>query len=79
MTNSPRVSIVTPFLNAGTFLEAAIESVLAQTFDRWELLLVDDGSTDGSAEVARAHGRDPRIRWLGGAHGGPAAGGAAPP
>jgi glycosyltransferase involved in cell wall biosynthesis len=53
MTNSPRVSIVTPFLDAGTFLEPAIESVLAQTFDRWELLLVDDGSSDGSSAVAR--------------------------
>jgi glycosyltransferase involved in cell wall biosynthesis len=53
MTSSPRVSIVTPFLDAGAFLEPAIESVLAQTFDRWELLLVDDGSTDGSSEVAR--------------------------
>lgn len=53
MTNAPRVSIVTPFLNAGAFLEPAIDSVLAQTFDGWELLLVDDGSTDGSDVVAR--------------------------
>src|SRR5262245_19962637 len=53
MTTSPRVSIVTPFLDSGTFLEPAIESVLAQTFRKWELLLVDDGSTDGSSAVAR--------------------------
>ena len=35
-----RVSIITPFLNAGPFIEESIESVLAQTFDNWELLLV---------------------------------------
>ena len=52
MTNRVRVSIVTPFLNPGRFLAEAVESVLAQTFDAWELLLVDDGSSDGSGEMA---------------------------
>jgi glycosyltransferase involved in cell wall biosynthesis len=47
-----RVSIVTPFLNAVRFIEESIESVLAQTYERWELLLVDDGSTDGSSAIA---------------------------
>jgi glycosyltransferase involved in cell wall biosynthesis len=50
-----RVSIVTPFLNARRFLAEAIESVLAQTYDRWELLLVDDGSTDDSASIAQRY------------------------
>jgi glycosyltransferase involved in cell wall biosynthesis len=50
-----RVSIVTPFLNAGRFIEESIESVLAQTYDRWELLLVDDGSTDDSTSIARRY------------------------
>ena len=47
-----RVSIVTPFLNADAFLAESVESVLAQTFEDWELLLVDDGSIDRSREIA---------------------------
>lgn len=49
----PAVSIVTIFFEAERYLRAAIESVLAQTFDDWELLLVDDGSTDGGPAIAR--------------------------
>ena len=48
----PRVSIITPFLNAGRFIQESIESVLSQTYDQWELLLVDDGSTDNSMSIA---------------------------
>lgn len=61
------VSVVTPFYNAERFLAETIESVLAQTYASWELLLVDDGSDDGSATIARHYaGRDPaRIRLLG--------------
>ena len=51
----PRVSVVTIFLNAQPFLAEAIESVLAQTYADYELVLVDDGSTDGSSEVARQY------------------------
>ena len=62
----PQVSVVVPFWNASTFLEEAIASVLAQTFESWELLLVDDGSSDGSTEIAKGHAeRLPgRIRYL---------------
>jgi glycosyltransferase involved in cell wall biosynthesis len=52
------VSIVVPFLNAERFLGEAIESVLAQTYVNWELLLVDDGSTDKSREIAQRHARE---------------------
>lgn len=52
---TPIVSVVTPFLNAERFIEEAIQSVLAQTFDRWELILFDDGSTDGSTEIAKRY------------------------
>ncbi|MEH1819264.1 MAG: glycosyltransferase family 2 protein [Nostoc sp.] len=54
MNNSkPLVSCIIIFFNAGEkFFVEAIESVFAQTYERWELLLVDDGSTDGSTEIA---------------------------
>ena len=62
----PLVSVVTIFLDAARFLDEAVASVLAQTYERWELLLVDDGSTDGSTEMARMwSARYPdRIRYL---------------
>ena len=44
--NQPLVSAIAIFLNEANFLEEAIESVIAQTYSNWELLLVDDGSTD---------------------------------
>ena len=47
------ISVVIPFLNPGPFLEEAIQSVIAQTHSDWELLLIDDGATDGSTDVAR--------------------------
>jgi len=62
----PPVSIITPFLNAENFFQEAIESVLAQSYDPWELLLVDDGSSDRSTEIARSYAAQypARIRWL---------------
>jgi glycosyltransferase involved in cell wall biosynthesis len=60
------VSVVMPFLRARPFIREAIESVRAQTHPRWELLLVNDGSLDGAAEIAHAYAeREPdRIRLL---------------
>ncbi len=55
LSDKPLVSVIIIFLNAERFLEEAIESVLSQTFANWELLLVDDGSTDGSTEIARSY------------------------
>jgi len=52
-----------PFLNAESTLAAAIRSVFAQTYQDWELLLVDDGSSDRSLEIARAV-RDPRVKVI---------------
>jgi glycosyltransferase involved in cell wall biosynthesis len=52
MSSTPRVSIIIPFLNAEKFIQEAIDSVLAQTYDDWELLLVDDGSTDTSTAIS---------------------------
>jgi glycosyltransferase involved in cell wall biosynthesis len=66
MSNTSMVSIITIFLNAGEFLAEAIDSVFAQTHSNWELLLVDDGSTDDSAEIALRYSRDypDRVRYL---------------
>jgi glycosyltransferase involved in cell wall biosynthesis len=63
---APAVSVVTIFLDADRFLQEAIDSVRAQTFTDWELLLVDDGSTDTSTEIARrAADADPaRVRYV---------------
>jgi glycosyltransferase involved in cell wall biosynthesis len=61
----PLVSVVLIFLDGERFLREAIESVLAQTYRRWELLLVDDGSTDGSSAIAREYAaRFSAVRYL---------------
>lgn len=49
------VSVITIFFNAEKFIEESIESVLNQTYTNWELLLVDDGSTDKSTEIAKRY------------------------
>ncbi|MEX0599899.1 MAG: glycosyltransferase family A protein [Rhodothermales bacterium] len=66
MQTAPLVSVITIFYNAERFLADAIRSVRAQTYDRWELLLVDDGSTDYGSSIARAVARcyPDRIRYL---------------
>jgi glycosyltransferase involved in cell wall biosynthesis len=58
---APVLSVIMPVFNAGIFLRPALESVLTQTLADFELLLVDDGSTDGSRALL-AEQRDPRIR-----------------
>src|SRR5947208_14290588 len=68
----PRVSVVVPARNAAPHIGEALSSIVAQTFGDWEALVVDDGSTDGTADVARAV--DPRIVVLDNPHpAGPAA------
>jgi glycosyltransferase involved in cell wall biosynthesis len=47
----PKVDVIIPAYNAARYLPAAIESVIAQTFEDWRMVLVDDGSTDNTADV----------------------------
>jgi glycosyltransferase involved in cell wall biosynthesis len=65
----PLVSIITPFFNADKYLGDAINSVLSQTYPNWELLLIDDGSTDNSYAVAQSF-KDPRVKLMQQANGG---------
>ena len=59
------ISIGIPFFNAAAYLEDAIKSVLAQTFQEWELILVDDGSSDGSLDIAKKYEQlDSRVRVI---------------
>lgn len=55
MNKSPLVSVVTAFYNEERFLEETILSVVNQTYTNWELLLVDDGSPDGSPNIAQRY------------------------
>lgn len=66
ITDRPLVSVTLIFLNGEDFIAEAIESVLAQTFTKWELVLVDDGSSDRSTAIAKDYAvRFPdRIRYI---------------
>ena len=59
---SPLVSIVTPCLNSGRYLEATIQSVLTQDYPRIEYLVMDGGSTDQTLEILRRY--EGRLRWV---------------
>jgi glycosyltransferase involved in cell wall biosynthesis len=73
MTAPPGISVVMPLYNAGQWVAQSVESVRAQAFSNWELIVVDDGSTDGGPDiVAAAAAKDPRIRLLRQPNAGPA-------
>ena len=60
----PEISIITPVYEAEKFLKKCVDSILSQSFTDWELLLVDDGSTDKSSEICRTYAeQDARIRY----------------
>ncbi len=62
-TPTPRISIVMPVFNGAEHLQATLQSLLAQTFTDFELLIIDDGSTDATPALIEQAG-DPRIRYL---------------
>ncbi|MEM7185257.1 MAG: glycosyltransferase family 2 protein [Bacteroidota bacterium] len=57
------ISVIVPLYNKATFVEATIDSVLNQVFTNFELLVINDGSTDGSEQVVQAI-EDPRLRLI---------------
>ena len=65
MTHSPLVSILLPAHNAAHTLDACLTSMVRQTLEKWECIVVDDGSTDGTREIAsEAARRDGRFRVI---------------
>jgi glycosyltransferase involved in cell wall biosynthesis len=70
---TPLVSIIVPTYNSARFLASTLDSVVAQTFEDWELVLIDDGSRDNTVQLSQqlAAGNS-KIRAVAGSHGGPA-------
>lgn len=67
MPFTPRVSVICPVYNGEKYLRESLESVLSQTYEDFELIVWDDGSSDGSREIAASLG-DTRIRCFGNAN-----------
>ncbi len=60
-----KVSIITPLYNSGKYVSETIESVLAQTYSNWEMLIVDDCSTDNGVKIVKKYcEKDSRIRYI---------------
>ena len=59
------MSIITPLYNGEEFIKDAVESVLAQTYENWELLVIDDGSADNGYNIVKEYSdKDKRIKLL---------------
>ena len=71
--SQPRVSVVVPLYNKARFIGRCLDSILAQSFSDFEVIVVDDGSTDASLELARVYQRDPRVRVVSQQNAGPGA------
>src|SRR5258708_2739506 len=60
----PSISIVIPAHNAAAFVSQTIKSVQAQTFDDWELFIIDDGSQDETASITQSFLTDARVHYV---------------
>ena len=59
------VTVIVPVFNAGSYLEPCLDSILGQTYRQLEIILVNDGSTDGSARICEDYrAKDPRVRVI---------------
>lgn len=70
LPGTPRVSVIIPCYDLGHYLDEAVESVLSQTYQDFEILVVDDGSTDSATRALLADYRRPKTRMIQVAHGG---------
>lgn len=61
MTHEPLVTVIIPSFNHADYIDQAIASVRAQTYDNWELIVVDDGSSDDTPEILQKFESQPRI------------------
>lgn len=69
-----KISVIVPCYNQGRFLSETLNSVLEQSFSEWDLIVVDDGSTDDSADIAKSYAAaDSRIRYVRQENAGPSA------
>ena len=65
MDSSPLISVIIPMYNTGNYIEQTVKSVLAQTYSKLEVVIVDDGSTDNGAELVESlKMNDSRIRYI---------------
>lgn len=64
MNTKPRVSVCVPTYNYAQFLPPAVESVLSQSFEDFELIVIDDGSSDNTVQVMQAYTDDPRVTFV---------------
>ena len=60
----PKINVIIPVYNYGKYLRQAIQSVLSQQFDDYEIIVINDGSTDNTAEVLREFESHPKIRLI---------------
>lgn len=64
-SGSPKISIIVPVFNVSKYLPVSLDSILRQSFEDWECIIIDDGSTDGSGEICDSYARiDSRIRVI---------------
>lgn len=62
--SNPKISVITPLYNRKDLIEETINSILAQDYNDFELLIIDDGSTDGSGDLVKKYLNDGRVRYI---------------
>lgn len=63
-SNIPKISVVIPVFNRQQYIHHAIQSIMDQTFDAWELIIVDDGSTDNTERMIKPFLKNKRVRYV---------------